>query len=180
MASIASMIDRAGQAQFQLPHQPQYDHIQTAPIYLLVLIVAVSLLVGAIFVGSDEPGLTAVLLVSGLPMAITAFSFRHLRIRDEGEKLTVRFGPLPLFGTRFAYSDIASVDRDKTTWSDGFGIHWVPQRGWTYNLWGFDCVRLTMRNGRIYRVGTNDTDALYTFLQQRLAVAATLPSNKSC
>jgi hypothetical protein len=179
MESITTAEDTIPRIQFRLPHQPRYDHIQTALIYLLVLLTAVALLVGAISVGRDEPGLTVVLLVSGLPMAITAFSFRHLRIRDEGATLAVRFGPLPLFGTRFAYSDIASVDRDKTTWSDGFGIHWVPRRGWTYNLWGFDCVRLTMRNGRIYRVGTDDSDALYTFLQERLEVTATQPLKKT-
>jgi hypothetical protein len=55
----------------------------------------------------------------------------------------------------------------------------VPQRGWTYNLWGFDCVRLTMRNGRIHRVGTDDSDALYTFLQERLEVTATQPLKKT-
>jgi hypothetical protein len=174
------MKDSTNSTKFRIPHQPEYDHIQTAPVYLMVLLTAIALFVGAVSVGREEPILTAVFLVSGIIVALIAFSFRHLRVRDEGEELTVRFGPLPIFRKRFAYSDIAAADRDKTTWSDGFGIHWVPQRGWTYNLWGFDCVRLTMRNGQTYRVGTDDSDALYAFLQEKLVAPTAQPSNKSC
>jgi hypothetical protein len=135
---------------------------------LLVLLTAVALLVGAASVAGEEPILMAVFFVSGLSVAVIAFSFRYLWIRDEGGELAVRFGPLPVFRKRFLYSDLAAVERDKTKWIDGFGIHWVPQRGWTYNLWGFDCVRLTMRDGGIYRVGTDDPDALCTFLERKL------------
>ena len=33
----------------------------------------------------------------------------------------------------------------------------MPGRGWTYNLWGFDCVKLTLGR-KIIRVGTNDAE----------------------
>jgi hypothetical protein len=46
----------------------------------------------------------------------------------------------------------------------------VPGRGWTYNLWGFDCVRLTFKNGRTVRVGTDDPIGLAAFLQPKLGV----------
>ena len=49
---------------------------------------------------------------------------------------------------------------------DGWGIHYIPGRGWTYNLWGFGCVKLTVR-GKVVRVGTNDVENLARFLGEK-------------
>jgi hypothetical protein len=155
-------------ARFTFPHQPEYDHNQSAPIYWLVFLSAVVLLVVEIILRDDVPVMFPAFLTLGTMLAIFALSFRELRIRDEGDRLAIRFGPLPLFRKRVAYSELASVNRDRTSWVDGWGIHWIPLRGWTYNLWGFDCVRLTMRNGRTIRVGTDDPDRLVQFLQGKL------------
>ncbi len=119
---------------------------------------------------AEAPAVFFAFLAVGTLFVIIAFSFRQLRIRDEGERLAIRFGPLPLFWKRFAYADLASVDRDKTRWIDGWGIHWIPLRGWTYNLWGFCCVRLTLRDGRTIRLGTDDPEGLVEFLRGILQV----------
>ena len=50
---------------------------------------------------------------------------------------------------------------------DGLGIHYVPFRGWTYNLWGFDCVVLELGK-KTLRIGSNDADGLLTFLRSRI------------
>ena len=34
---------------------------------------------------------------------------------------------------------------------DGWGIHLSPSGGWTWNLWGFDCVDVTYKKGRKLR-----------------------------
>ena len=90
---------------------------------------------GQILVALIMLGVAALLLM-------LAFSFQRLTIRDEGAWLAIRYGPLPIFRTRIAYADISSVEPGQTSWIDGWGIHWIPGRGCTYNLWGFSCAKL--------------------------------------
>ena len=83
-------------------------------------------------------------------------------IRDEGDCLAIRFGPLPVFRKLIRYADIRGVEVGRTRIIDGWGVHYILGRGWTYNLWGFDCVKLTLGR-KIIRVGTDDAEALATF-----------------
>ena len=47
------------------------------------------------------------------------------------------YGPLPVFSESIRYSDITLVEYDRSGVIDGWGIHWVPGRRTTRNLWGF-------------------------------------------
>jgi hypothetical protein len=152
---------------FALPHLPEYEHTQRAPLYWLMLLPGLGVMALAV-VAAQDAGATFVMLLASAVLLLTAYSFRQILVCDEGAMLAVRFGPIPLFRKRIAYADIASAERDRTSMIDGWGIHWVPVRGWTYNLWGFDCVRVTLHNGRTYRIGTDDPDALARFLQKKL------------
>jgi len=93
--------------------------------------------------------------------------FRSLTVRDEGDSLSIRYGPIPLLGTRIPYSKITSVGPDRTRIIDGWGIHYIPWRGTTYNLWGFSCAKLTLGK-RIIRIGSDDVDNLVAFLRSRI------------
>jgi hypothetical protein len=88
-------------------------------------------------------------------------------VYDAGDALVLRYGPVPMLGKRVPYDRIAAVERDRTRFIDGWGVHWVPFRGWTYNLWGYDCVRLTLTRGRTLRIGTDDPEGLSQFLQEK-------------
>jgi hypothetical protein len=50
---------------------------------------------------------------------------------------------------------------------DGWGMHWVPGRGWIWNAMGRDCVELEPPHGR-FRVGTNDVAGLTAPLARRV------------
>ncbi len=50
---------------------------------------------------------------------------------------------------------------------DGWGIHYILGRGWTYNLWGFGCVKLTLGK-KVIRVGTDDVENLAQFLRGKV------------
>ena len=111
--------------------------------------------------------MTALLATMASLFFLLGLLFAHLSVRDEGESLAVRFGPLRLFGTRIQYADVSSVQRGRSALIDGWGIHCIPGRGWTFNLWGFDCVELVVK-GRALRIGSDDVDNLVTFLQSRV------------
>ncbi len=145
----------------------QYEHTQTAPLHLLVLAVSVAMLAGAWFAPQAETRI--ILTVSGSFMFVLAQCFRHLTVCDEGDHLLIHFGPLPLFRKRIPYSNIADAKRGRTTIIDGWGIHLSRGGVVTWNLWGFDCVNVYLKNGRRVRVGSDDAESLAAFLQQRIA-----------
>jgi len=144
----------------------QYDHAQSAPLYLLLVATGIGILIGSRMIPEQVPQL--IVAGSGGLMFVLALSFRHLSVSDEGQSLLVSFGPLPLFRRRILYSDIESVEQSRTTVFDGWGIHLSPGGGWTWNLWGFDCVDVYFKQGRRLRIGTDDPEGLELFLKKRL------------
>ena len=160
------MFDDVADSRFRLPVQPAYDHTQYAPLYLLMLAPSLVLLFVAMTLAANSEQAAALIGVSAL-VGLVAYSMRRLRVYDAGESLVARFGPIPIFGKRIRYERIEAFAPDRTSLVDGWGIHWVPGRGWTYNLWGYDCVRLELLGGRTVRIGTDDPEGLAAFLRQR-------------
>jgi hypothetical protein len=144
----------------------KYEHTQRAPLHLIFYPLIIGLLILA-WISRHELPVVGLLLAVALVLFLVALMFQRLTVRDEGDWLAVRYGPLPVFRTRIAYADVSAVERSRTSVIDGWGIHWIPGRGSTYNLWGFDCVKLVTR-GRIVRVGTDDVDNLVAFLTERI------------
>ena len=105
--------------------------------------------------------------MTGVVIVLVGTMFGYLRVWDDGDRLMVRYGPLPVFHAKIPYADMTAVEPDRSSLIDGWGIHYVPGRGWTYNLWGLDCVKI-MRGDRITRIGTDDRENLAAFLQSRI------------
>ena len=147
-----------------------YEHTQRGPLHLILLGSAVGSALLAWSV-TDEPPAMLIALGASLLMLLCAFFFASLTVRDEGAHLAVRFGPIPVFRTRIPYSSITGVAAAKSSLLDGWGVHWMPGRGWIYNIWGFGCVRVDL-GGKTVRVGTDDVDGLVHFLTTKLDSAA--------
>ena len=111
-----------------------------------------------------RPVLQPMLWGVALLFVVLAFSFKTLTVEDAGDHLFVHYGPLPVFRKRFPYSQITGAKRSRSRFVDGWGIHCVLGRGWTWNLWGFDCVEMRVK-GTTYRIGTDDAEELTRFLQ---------------
>lgn len=143
----------------------RYEHRQSAPLHLILLALAVGFLVLAWVLPGQPVVVIPVLAVTALTLVVAA-CFASLTIRDEGDCLAVRYGPLPLVSRRIPYAQIVGVETARSDWLDGWGAHWIPGRGWIYNLWGFDCVRLDL-GGKYIRLGTDDLEGLVQFLAER-------------
>jgi len=144
-----------------------YRHVQHAPLCLLVYILAIVFLVLGLVLKS-EPPIPWLFPPIGLLMLVLAASFHHLTVEDQIDRLSIRFGPIPLFRRTIRYDDIISAEIGRTTILDGWGIHMSLRGGWVWNLWGRDCVVLQLRKG-ILRVGTADAENLADFLDQKIS-----------
>ncbi|NQV28787.1 MAG: hypothetical protein HQ518_30915 [Rhodopirellula sp.] len=148
----------------------QYEHTQRSSLHWLLVILAASFAIAA-RICRDELSLRILLLgVSGLCLLLSA-CFAQLTVRNDDEWLSVRFGPIPVFGTRILCSRIEAAKVGRSSWIDGWGIHWIPGRGTTFNLWGFDCVELCVA-GRVVRIGTDDAKNLLAFIQSTMRARA--------
>ncbi len=150
-----------------------YHHTQKGPLHYIMFATAAIMFLGA-WLAREEPIAAIVVSVTGLLVFVLAFAFVRLTVQDEVDCLAIRFGPLPLFSKRIPYGEITAVEPDRTNFLDGWGVHWIPGRGWTYNLWGFDCVKLTL-GSKVIRVGTDDVENLVEFLRGKIDLPDKIP-----
>lgn len=150
-----------------MSNESSYKHVQHAPLCLLIYVLAVVFLVLGLILKS-EPPIPWLFPPIGLLMLVLAASFHHLTVEDQGDRLSISFGPIPLFRRSIQYDDIISAEIGRTTVLDGWGIHMSLRGGWVWNLWGRDCVVLQLRKG-ILRVGTDDAANLADFLKQMIS-----------
>lgn len=97
----------------------------------------------------------------GIPLAVlavAAYLFSGLTVRVDHTSVAIRFGP-GLIRKSFSLSDIASCGPVRNRWWYGWGIRKIPG-GWLYNVSGLDAVELQMKDGRVYRIGTDEPRAL--------------------
>ncbi|MGF1582177.1 MAG: hypothetical protein ACFCD0_22870 [Gemmataceae bacterium] len=143
----------------------KYSHTQRGKLDILLMVVALACFVPAFYI--HDPSAYWLSGGVGVILLFAAACFSWLRVEDEGDHLKIQYGPLPVFSKRIPYGIIHEIHEEKSALIDGWGIHYIPLRGWTYNLWGFDCVRLKTTMGTI-RVGTDDPQGLAEFLRQKL------------
>lgn len=148
------------------PHTPGYDHTQPGGWLMAGLLpYGLSMFVLA-WVARSEPVVAGVLAASGALVVGLSFMFHWLRVYDAGDRLAATFGPWQVFGTKVPYDQILEAHVDRSSWLDGWGVHYRPKLGWIFNIQGFDCVRITT-TGRTVRLGTDDGPNLVTFLHGR-------------
>ena len=106
-------------------------------------------------------------------MALVLFmlaSFGTLTVSVDKQYVTIKFG-YGIFRKRFVVSEIASAERVKNHWYYGWGIRlWLWPKMWIYNVSGFDAIEIIMRNGRIYRIGTDVPSELETAIKRAINI----------
>ncbi|MDG2219871.1 MAG: hypothetical protein P8L85_00720 [Rubripirellula sp.] len=165
--------DRASEAVHRNPYIPNhsesgsfYTHTQRAPLCLLLY--GFGLLCGVLLWTVGD--MVGILLCGGIGafFFVLGAAFHYLRVEDRGLELAISFGPLPLFGRKLEYAEIVDAEVARTIFLDGWGIHYSLRGGWVWNLWGFDCVMVKLRNGGMLKIGTNDSEKLSRFLKQKI------------
>ena len=142
-----------------------YNHTQHGRWHNVLFAVSLVSLTDAWLV-RGEAAIVTTLLVLAATFFLCGLMFGSLTICDEGDRLALRFGLLPVFRKRIRYADITGVEVGRTSILDGWGIHYFPGRGWTYNILGLECVKLTLGR-KIIRVGTDDAEGLAKFLGEK-------------
>jgi hypothetical protein len=150
-----------------------YKHTQIGYLMLVVTLAVLVLFAWIYIMASAEP----VSVDSGPNFAITAImalilfmlaSFATLTASVDETCIRIKFG-YGIFAKKFALNEIASVQSVKNHWYYGWGIKvWFWPYMLIYNVSGFDAVEIIMRNGKIYRIGTNAPGELEAAIKQAI------------
>jgi hypothetical protein len=104
-------------------------------------------------------------------MALILFilaSFAALTTSIDENSLRVKFG-YGIFSKKFPLDQIVSAQSVRNHWYYGWGVKvWFWPYMWIYNVYGLDAVEIIMRNGKIYRIGTDVPGELETVIKQAI------------
>ena len=149
----------------------RYRHTQIGYLMLVVTLAVLALFAWAYITARAEPPSVnsgtnfAITSIMALILLILA-SFSSLTVTVDEQYLRIRFG-YGIFRKKFPLSEIRSVHAVKNHWYYGWGVRiWFWPYMWIYNVSGFDAVEIIMRNGKIYRIGTDASSKLEAAIKQ--------------
>ena len=140
----------------------QYKHTQIGYL-LLTLYSIVVLFLGYFNIMTNFHPLTLICLIIIL---IVLGMFSRLTVTVDDQMIKIQFG-LRIIRKTFPLKEIEAYCAVKNPWYYGWGIRFTP-RGWLFNVSGFSAIELQMKNGKAYRIGTDDPDNLETALREAL------------
>lgn len=134
--------------------KPIYRHLQPSW-FLRVLLTGVGLCQVWIFARLDMPWVG---LALGLAMVALAFVAHGLHVSLDRDGIRVAFG-VGFIRRRISWREVVSFQRVRNSWLHGWGFRLLPN-GWMWNVSGLDAVELQFEGGRVFRVGTDEPEAL--------------------
>ena len=141
----------------------RYEHTQIGHV-IIWSVLAIILIVSG-FAGLSDRKIP---LVVSIILLICLVLFYRLRITIEDETLWASFG-LGIIRKRVRLAEIVGCEPIRIRWWYGWGIHLTPC-GWLYNVSGLDAVALTLRDGRKFALGTDDSHELTARIRDAIRI----------
>lgn len=136
-----------------------YKHTQIGYLLIVILSVVVLLIVKLTIDTNFNPG--TVLLLAFMILCLGTFATLTVEVDDQA--INLRFG-IGLLRKRFLLENVEASRAVKNPLYYAWGIHAIPG-GWVFNVSGLQAVELQMRNGRKYRIGTDDAHSLLNAIE---------------
>jgi hypothetical protein len=145
----------------------RYVHKQRSSLPLLLFGVAGAATLASLALPATRtiplgPRLT--IAAAALAMIVSGVVFSSLTITTDADHLSWHFGA-GLLRKSVPLAEVVSAEAVRTTWVDGWGIH-LTRRGWLYNVAGHNAVRVSLRGGRQFLLGTDEPAALAETLRR--------------
>ena len=141
----------------------------------MIVILAIMILYFAfiIMLTDYDPGLITIVLI----VLWIIGSFSSLTVMIDGNNLRIKFG-YGIYRKNFKLHEITSAKTVKNHWYYGWGIRiWFWPRMVIYNVSGFDAVEIKLKNGKTYRIGTDEPEALEIAILHAIQKQDKLTSN---
>jgi hypothetical protein len=103
-------------------------------------------------------------LILGITAVVVAL-FGWLNTAVENDRVRLWFG-IGLVRRSWLLADVVRAEAVRNPLFTGWGIRLLPGRT-VYNVSGFEAVEIELRNGKVYRIGTDEPEALLAALADR-------------
>ena len=131
-----------------------YRHTQVG--YLMIAALGSGIVgISAAFLFGNVP---SALLVTVAILGLCLVLFPTLTAVVERDRVRCFFG-LGLVRREIPLGDVQAVSVVNNPWIYGWGLRLIPG-GWLWNVSGFDAVELRLQSGKLFRIGTDEPDAL--------------------
>jgi hypothetical protein len=131
-----------------------YKHTQIG-YSLIISYIFVVLGIGYVNIVTDfAPGANFALIFIFLVIGI----FATLTVDVDNRTISIRFG-MGFIRKRFQLNEIECYRVVKNPWYYFLGIRYTP-RGWLFAVSGSSAVELEMKNGKLFRIGTDEPERL--------------------
>lgn len=143
----------------------KYKHTQIGYLMLVVTLAVAALFLWVHITASAEPPSadsgTNLLITSVMALILLVLaSFGSLQVIVDEKYLQIKFG-WGIFQKKFLLDDVASAKAVRNHWYYGWGVRlWLWPKMWIYNVSGFDAVEIKLKNGKTYRIGTDEPGKL--------------------
>ncbi|MAG48088.1 hypothetical protein CL617_05785 [archaeon] len=131
---------------------------------VIVIPLAAALII-AIFLETFQYNSITILVLAIFLLVLLLFYKLTVIVNNEHIKLIFGIG---LIRKKFSLKDINSCQVVRNKWWYGFGIRLFPG-GWLFNVSGLDAVEILMKNGKKYRIGTEEPKVLQRTIQTSLS-----------
>lgn len=154
----------------------EYDHTQPGTLVRVLtgVLLAYFLVFALIAFRKDEVLLNVGIVPAGVSLLILVL-FHSLNVCVNKNDITIAFG-IGVIRKHFAVGDVARASRVRTHWYNGWGIRKIP-KGWLFNVSGRDAVQIEMRNGKVFRIGTDQPDQLLAAINAVIYEDSSLSQN---
>ena len=139
-----------------------YKHTQIGHLIIIALIIPLLILFFTIFFTEFNQTLLIGFFISLASLIL----FPSLTVEIDKTRLIAKFG-FGIITKKFNLKDIESCHAVKNPWYYGWGIHWTPY-GWLYNISGLSAVEIQIKNGKKYRIGTDEPKSLEHAIMQAI------------
>jgi hypothetical protein len=141
----------------------RYRHTQFGWVIAGVMLASGLFLMG-LAVKLQKAGLVAP--VVGVLLLVVGVLFCSLTVELRGGWLECWFGP-GLMRRRIRLEDVREVEVVRNRWWYGWGIRVTPH-GWLWNVSGLDAVELRFRDGKKFRIGTDEPEKLAAAIRRAI------------
>lgn len=143
----------------------EYKHTQIG-YSLLNSYTIIFLVIGIINIATEFAPLALLALIFIL---LTISTFAALTVTVGERIISLRFG-VGIIRKEIQLDDIESYQEVKNPWYYLLGIRYTP-RGWLFAVSGYAAVELEMKNGKFFRIGTDEPEELIKALNKAIAAA---------
>ena len=153
-----------------------YQHTQPGHTLNWILRACLMILLGVVVLLGARDGFRQIALhwagatgffIIALGLLFSLVAFRSLTVTADDEQIELWFGP-GWIRRKFALADIESCRPVRNSILLGWGIRWFPGC-WTFNVSGLQAVELKMKDGKRFRIGTDEPILLCEAITSRLA-----------